>query len=117
MRIVARLFALVLAAALAPAAGAAELLMFETAGCPYCLRWNREIGPIYPRTAEGKRAPLRRIDMAKPRPADVPEIAGIVYSPTFVLLDDRGREVGRIVGYSGDESFWSQMAVLIRKLD
>jgi hypothetical protein len=108
-------FLLVLGAGVAPAA-AAELVMFEAAGCPYCARWNREIAPIYPKTDEGKRAPLRRVDIAAPRPADLAAIAGIVYTPTFVLMDG-GREIGRIVGYGGDEIFWSLLTDLVAKLD
>jgi len=109
-----------LGAALAPAAGtspaaAAELVMFEAAGCPYCARWNREIGPIYPKTDEGKRAPLRRVDIAARRPPDLAAIAGIVYTPTFVLMDE-GREIGRIVGYGGEEAFWSLLVELFGKL-
>jgi len=98
-----------------PAAGA-ELIMFESAGCPYCARWHREIGPIYPKTDEGKRAPLRRVDLAAPRPADLAAIANVVYTPTFVLLHE-GREIGRIVGYNGDEAFWSLLGELVAKLD
>jgi thioredoxin-related protein len=113
------LLALALAAlavtAVRPAA-AAELVMFEAAGCPHCARWNREIAPIYPKTAEGKQAPLRRVDIAQPRPADLAAIANIVYTPTFVLLDDC-REIGRIVGYGGDEIFWSLLTELVAKLD
>jgi thioredoxin-related protein len=107
---------LVLGLAFSVPAAAAELVMFEAAGCPYCARWNREIAPIYPKTAEGKRAPLRRVDIAAPRPADLASIGDIVYTPTFVLLED-GREIGRIVGYSGDEIFWSLLAGLFAKLE
>lgn len=99
---------------LRPAAGA-ELIMFESAGCPFCARWHREIGPIYPKTDEGKLAPLRRVDLAAPRPADLAAIAGVVYTPTFVLLHE-GREIGRIVGYNGDEAFWSLLSELVAKL-
>lgn len=102
--------------ALAAPAGGAELIMFERAGCPYCARWNREIAPIYPKTAEGRRAPLRRVDIAQARPGDLSRIGTIVYTPTFVLIDG-GREIGRIVGYSGDEMFWSLLAELMAKLD
>ena len=35
-------------------ADAAELVMFEREGCPYCARFNREIAPIYERTDEGE---------------------------------------------------------------
>jgi thioredoxin-related protein len=113
---VLRLPLLVLALAFSLPAAAAELIMFEAAGCPYCARWNREIAPIYPKTEEGKRAPLRRVDIAAPRPADLAGIANIVYTPTFVLLED-GREIGRIVGYRGDEVFWSLLAELFAKLE
>ena len=111
-----RLLLLVLGFAFSLPAAAAELIMFEAAGCPYCARWNREIAPIYPKTEEGKRAPLRRVDIAAPRPADLAGIANIVYTPTFVLLED-GREIGRIVGYRGDEVFWSLLAELFVKLE
>ena len=51
--------ALVVAAVLWQAHGvrAAELLMFEEKWCSWCERWNAEIGPIYPKTAESRRAP------------------------------------------------------------
>lgn len=111
-----RLFIVLLGLAAALPSAAAELVMFEAAGCPYCARWNREIAPIYPKTDEGKRAPLRRVDIATPRPADLAAIANVVYTPTFVLMQD-GREIGRIVGYGGDEIFWSLLAELFAKLD
>ena len=114
-RLLRLLFVLVVLAAGAPAA-AAELVMFEAAGCPYCARWNREIAPVYPKTEEGKRARLRRVDIAGPRPADLAGIANVVYTPTFVLLEE-GKEIGRIVGYSGDEIFWSLLTELFAKLD
>ncbi|MFO0989532.1 MAG: thioredoxin family protein [Alphaproteobacteria bacterium] len=82
----------------------------------YCARWNREIAPIYPKTTEGRRAPLRRVDVAAPRPADLAAIANVVYTPTFVLVED-GQEIGRIVGYSGDDFFWSHLADLFARLD
>jgi hypothetical protein len=100
----------------AHAAAAAQLVMFEAAGCPYCARWNREIAPIYPKTDEGKRAPLRRVDIAAPRPPDLAAIRGIVYTPTFVLMD-RGREIGRIVGYPGEELFWWRLGELTHALE
>jgi thioredoxin-related protein len=111
-----RLLLLAFALAVAAPAAAAELVMFESAGCPFCARWHREIGPVYPKTDEGKRAPLRRVDVAAPRPPDLARIAGIVYTPTFVLVAD-GREVGRITGYGGDEAFWALLGELVAKLD
>jgi len=96
-------------------AGAAELVMFEQAGCAWCARWHKEVGPAYPRTAEGRAAPLRRVDLRAPRPDDLRAIAGVVHTPTFVLVED-GREVGRILGYPGDAFFWGLLAELVAKL-
>lgn len=83
-----------------------QLVMFERDGCSYCRRWHDEIGPAYPKTAEGAAAPLRRIDLSDPLPDDV-ALTGRqpVFTPTFVLVRN-GAEVGRIEGYAGDEFFW-----------
>ncbi|MGI9487699.1 MAG: transcriptional regulator, partial [Geminicoccaceae bacterium] len=78
--------------------------------------WNEEIGPIYPKTIEGRRAPLRRVDIHAARPDDLRDIQGVRFTPTFVLTDDRGREVGRINGYPGEDFFWGLLSELIAKL-
>lgn len=97
------------------ASHAAELVMFETAGCIWCAAWNREVGGIYHKTEEGRVAPLRRVELYGPRPEDLRDIEGIVYTPTFVLMQD-GSEVGRIEGYPGNEHFWGLLSVLMQKL-
>jgi hypothetical protein len=97
-------------------AHAAELVMFEDAGCAWCARFVDEIGPIYPKTPEGRRAPLRRVDLAKPVPADLEFIEIERLTPLFVLIDN-GREIGRIRGYPGDDHFWGLLGMLIGKLD
>lgn len=97
-------------------AEAAELLMFESDDCIWCRAWDAEIGPIYPKTAEGRRAPLRRVDIHAPRPVDLTHVEGVRFTPTFVLLDDRGREIGRINGYPGEDFFWGMLGELIAKL-
>ena len=94
---------------------AGELVMFWRAGCPYCAAWERDIGPIYPKTDDAKRLPLRRVDVATSRPDDLRQIADVRFTPTFVAIED-GREVGRIVGYGGDEQFWMQLAQIIASL-
>jgi hypothetical protein len=97
-------------------ARAAELIMFEEQGCPWCERWRREVGVGYPSTAEGKRAPLRRIDITQSRASGVQLASPVVVSPTFVLADN-GREIGRIIGYPGADFFWGLLAELLVKLD
>ncbi|PSK80985.1 hypothetical protein CLV79_11816 [Limimaricola soesokkakensis] len=93
------------------AAAALELVMVEQAGCPWCARWNGEIGPIYPKTEEGEAAPLRRIDIGEL--PDGMELAGkVVFTPTFLLVED-GRELGRIEGYPGEDFFWGLLSRLL----
>jgi thioredoxin-related protein len=97
-------------------ARAAELLMFEQAGCSWCEAFDREIAPVYGRTEEGLRAPLRRVDTAGQLPPDLAFIEPERLTPLFVLVD-RGREIGRIRGYPGEDHFWGLLGVLLKKLD
>ena len=96
-------------------ARALELVMFEQEGCEWCARWNREIGVVYEKTPEGKRAPLRRVDIHEPMPRDLGRIAGSRFTPTFVLVD-QGRELGRIRGYPGEDFFWGMLDEMLGKV-
>jgi hypothetical protein len=99
---------------LAGAADPAELVMYRRDGCPWCAKWDHEIGPIYPKTDFSKRAPLRLINLDHDR--DLPIKHGSIrYTPTFVLVED-GKEVGRIEGYPGDEFFWPRLSNLLEAL-
>ena len=101
---------------LAPAARSAELVVFEQKGCVWCQRFDREIAPAYDKTAEGKRAPLRRQDIRQPIAGELAFIKRERFTPVFVLIDE-GREIGRIRGYPGDTFFWGLLANLIERLD
>jgi len=49
-------------------------------------------------------------------PSDLQFITGLVYTPTFVLVD-KGKEIGRIRGYPGEGFFWGLLQQLISKLE
>lgn len=112
----ARIAAIILACLL-PLSSAAEtyLLMAEEDGCVWCARWNEEIAPIYPKTAEGKTAPLKRYDLHSETP-DVTFERVVHYTPTFILIED-GIEVGRIEGYPGEDFFWGILTLLFTNAD
>jgi len=95
-------------------ADATELVMFEQALCEWCERWDEEIGGAYAMTDEGKAAPLRRVDIHAERPEDLTAIRGVVFTPTFVLVEN-GAELGRIAGYPGEDFFWPMLARLLEK--
>jgi hypothetical protein len=96
---------------MAGAAEAAELVMFRREGCPWCARWDREIGVIYAKTDLGRRAPLRMVDLDRGT-SGVRVRSRIVYTPTFVLAEN-GEELGRIEGYPGDAFFWGLLERLL----
>ncbi|WP_236638334.1 hypothetical protein [Mangrovicoccus ximenensis] len=102
-------------AASAPApAPAAELalLMIRQDGCGYCLQWDREIGAVYPKTGEGRTAPLRETDFRGPLPEGVSLERPAAFTPTFILLAD-GAEIGRMEGYPGEAFFWGLLGKMI----
>lgn len=109
------LLALVVMLAGIGAAAAAELVMVERPGCPWCAAFDREIAPVYVRTPEGRRAPLRRVQLAGPLPPDLSFLARERLTPLFVLVD-HDHEIGRIRGYPGPEGFWTQLAMLMARL-
>ena len=96
-----------------PACGL-NLIMFETRGCIYCKKWHEDIGAAYPKSEEGKIAPLRRIEMIENFQDQFKLNAPINVSPTFVLVSEKS-EVGRIIGYQGDEFFWFLLSELLAK--
>jgi thioredoxin-related protein len=100
------------AADVAPAfANDTVLVMVDDKSCVYCVKWLREVGPGYSASDEGRYAPLERRTKGH---ADLYGLQGLRYTPTFVLLE-RGREVGRIVGYGGELQFWGELERLMAK--
>lgn len=93
---------------------AAELLMYEQPGCPWCRRWHEDVGAGYPKSAEGKQAPLRRVQLGD-RPAGLELKQSVTVTPTFILVED-GVELGRITGYPGADFFYGMLEPILGKL-
>ena len=93
---------------------AAELVMVERAGCVWCERWERDVGPAYMKSDEGKRAPLRRISLDRGQPR-LSLKEPVRFTPTFILVE-QDREIGRITGYLDNAMFWGLLGNLLGKL-
>ncbi|MDA1090128.1 MAG: hypothetical protein O3A85_07440 [Proteobacteria bacterium] len=89
--------------------------MFNSSSCTWCELWEDEVGVIYEKTDEGKNLPLRRVSVHDERPVDLEKLKGVMFTPTFVLLNN-GREIGRIIGYPGEAHFWGLLDELFVKL-
>lgn len=94
---------------------AAELIMVEQPGCVWCERWDEEIGVAYPKTEEGRVAPLRRVDITDGWPEDLAGVARERLTPTFILVSD-GVEIDRLRGYPGEHFFWPLLSAMLEKL-
>jgi hypothetical protein len=88
------------------------LVMVEQPGCIYCERWDTEIGPAYPKTDEGKFAPLLRADLRQGPPEGITYARRVLFTPTFVLVNE-GQEQARIEGYPGEDFFWPLLTKLL----
>lgn len=87
--------------------------MAEAPGCYWCARWMEEIGPIYPKTAEGMTVPLQRYQLREGMP-DVTFTQKVRFTPTFILVED-GQELGRIEGYPGEDFFWGMLSEMFHR--
>ena len=94
---------------------AAELIMVEQENCHWCHKWDAEIGTTYDSTPVGRIAPLRRVDIGLPIPADLAHINLGRATPVFILIDD-GVEIGRVRGYPGRDTFWMLLKEHLLKL-
>lgn len=92
-----------------------QLVMVEQQDCSFCRLFDREISEAYPKTDQGKLAPLRRVDLHGTWPADLSAIKPDNFTPTFILVKD-GVEVDRILGYPGDNFFWFRLDEMLKKL-
>ena len=93
----------------------AELVLFEQSFCEWCEAWEKEVGIIYSKTSEGKRVPIRKVDIHGERPADLSKIKPVIFTPTFVLVH-KGAEIGRILGYPGEDHFWGLLNLMLERL-
>ena len=90
---------------------AAELLMVREDNCPWCTVWDEEIGPIYPKTPEGKFAPLVHVDLGESIDG-IRLLKSVIYTPTFILVKN-GSEIARVEGYLGEDFFWTLLEEML----
>ena len=89
-----------------------RLLMAEEEGCLWCARWDAEISDAYPKTSEGRAAPLLKFDMHSEPPEGIVLTAPVRFSPTFILVNE-GVEIDRLEGYPGEDFFWGLLARML----
>ena len=88
----------------------AELLMFSSKTCGYCIAFLKEVWPEYVKSPKQNILPLKLVDFDGSIPywftnaLDRNKIDGIRATPTFVIFNN-GEEIGRMEGYPGKDNF------------
>ena len=91
-----------------------ELLVFEKEDCSYCEIFRRDVAPSYRFAPLSRLAPLRYVDIGK---VDIDKIglaSRLNILPTTVLMKD-GREVERIPGLTGADTYYMLLKYMIEK--
>lgn len=88
-----------------------RLVMVSINGCPFCMRWEAQVGHIYPKSSEAKVAPLVRVKFGSKTLAGFEKIK---YTPTFLVLKG-ATEIGRIAGYPGADPFWEELNIILKQ--
>lgn len=90
-----------------------NLVYVEQQGCFYCEIWDEEIAAIYPKTPEGKFAPLLRLDITNYE-TEMSDVKPVIFTPTFILTNN-SKEISRIEGYIGDDLFWGMLEIMLKR--
>ncbi|MGE3915301.1 MAG: thioredoxin fold domain-containing protein [Hyphomicrobiaceae bacterium] len=101
----------------APVSGRPTLVVVESQSCGWCRRFRESMAPAYERSRLDTLAPLRYIDLTETRSSGYRFSWRVSSTPTFVMVDRSGREVGRIRGYMADQrAFFGEVESLLAKV-
>ncbi len=104
-------------------ASAAELLMIHSPTCVFCKAFMKETEPGYSTSEQSKKYPLHVIDISQAESREwikqatqSKKIKPIRGTPTFILYDN-DKEIGRFVGYGGEEWFYHYLDETIKGIE
>ena len=105
---------------LASAESDAVLVYIYSPSCGACQQFDREVGPIYPKTTEAQTLPMQKIRYEAWRDGTAPfahcAVSPVLGTPTFIQM--RGcEELDRVTGYSDQELFWLALRRMLNRLD
>ena len=96
------------------------LVYIYSPSCGACQQFDREVGPIYPKTTEAQTLPMQKIRYEAWRDGTAPfahcAVSPVLGTPTFIQI--RGcEELDRVTGYSDQELFWLALRRMLNRLD
>jgi hypothetical protein len=88
------------------------LLVLEVKDCTTCDLVRRYIEPAWSRSTQSRDVPLRFLDLNAVDETTIGLSTPVTIVPTIVLMRD-GREVSRIVGYTGPSTFFQAVEYML----
>jgi len=82
-----------------------QLVVLEVDGCIYCDVFRRRLLTAYQASKQGKKAPVRFVDINDPAIGDLGLSQPVGMVPTFIMLENN-QEIGRIPGLMGQQDFF-----------
>ncbi|MGD9786168.1 MAG: thioredoxin family protein [Hyphomicrobiaceae bacterium] len=82
-----------------------QIVVFEAPDCVYCTLFRRYVEPAYAASARAQNMPMRFVDLNEPGAGNVTLASPVDQVPTAVLIQNN-REIGRVPGYVGPETFF-----------
>jgi thioredoxin-related protein len=95
-----------------PKASNLELVVMEAPGCTFCSIFRRDVLPAYEASERAKDVPIRFLDVNDVASTKMDLETPVDIVPTFVILKDN-KEIGRIPGYVGPETFFHTINYLL----
>jgi hypothetical protein len=92
-----------------------QILVFETTGCGWCGKFRKEIAPHFKQSDASINLPLAYIDLDQAVPKAYHLKGAVTSTPTFVVVDRRGNEIDRHVGYPGSSANFEKITGRIAK--
>lgn len=91
-----------------------ELVVIETLNCAYCRVFRRELLPAYAASSRAKDMPIRFLKVNEVGRAGISLRQPISIVPTTLVLEE-GREIGRIPGLTGHDTFFRAIQMILRQ--
>ncbi len=89
-----------------------QLVVLEVDGCIYCDVFRRRLLTAYEASKQGKKAPIRFVDINDPALGDIGLTQPVGMVPTFIMLENN-QEIGRSPGLMGKQDFFRAIDYLL----
>lgn len=96
----------------APPSSRNELVVIEVTDCAYCRVFRRDLLPAYAASNQARDVPIRFLKVDEVSRSGSALRAPINIVPTVLVLE-QGREIGRIPGLTGQDTFFRAIDLIL----